>query len=109
MSFPDRSPLQQLLNNKVHGEMLSNFDAQWQQRFKEVREFLGNTLADLDLTPYGRLDNGEWLCDEIMSECIQSFQQGMPVPVSDVSNHCERKDIEWCMQAQQGDGSQTAG
>ena len=74
--------------------MLTNLDAQWQNRFKEVREFVGQSLPDVDLTPYGSLDNGKCLCDEMMCECIQLFQQGMTVPVSDGSNDCAPPHVD---------------
>ena len=38
MSLPVRSPLQQLLKNKVYDEMLSNFDDQWHHNFNRCRK-----------------------------------------------------------------------
>ena len=87
-SLPGRSPLQQLHNSNVHREMLTSLDDQSKQRFTEVREFQVESMPELDITPYWCLDNGEWLNDEVIHQCIQLIQQGMPQPTSDGARNC---------------------
>ena len=45
-------------------------------------------MPELDITPYWCLDNGEWLNDEVIRQCIQLIQQGMPQPSSDGARQC---------------------